>query len=128
MKFEEVLPALRNGKKIRRSFWREDTYFYKNDQGNFIFKNGGADEYYYNLTCLLFSGDWEIVKEPKKVKLRDLTEAQFRKYLNGCVERKCAECPLNDVVCYPSYVNCLIKHKDLYSDKFLEQEIELQEE
>ena len=66
MKFEEVLPALRERKKVRRNFWREDTYFYKNHLGDIIFKNGGEDTYYYDLTCLLDSNDWEIVKEKKE--------------------------------------------------------------
>ena len=66
MKFEEVLPALREGKKVRRKSWREDTYFYKNHLGDIIFKNGGEDTYYYDLTCLLDSNDWEIVKEKKE--------------------------------------------------------------
>lgn len=63
MKFEDVLPELRKGKKIKRNFWREDTYFYKDHQGIFIFKNGGYEAYHYILSCLLDSDDWEVYKE-----------------------------------------------------------------
>lgn len=132
MKFEEVLPALRNGKKLRRSFWREDTYFYKNHQGTFIFKNGGEDTYYYHLTCLLDSDDWEVIEEPKKVKLRDLTEEQFRRYrrkkCNYSPGKNCNNCPFISVSCAEWFDGCWIKHKDMYSDKFLDQEIEIEVE
>ena len=132
MKFEEVLPALREGKKIKRNFWREDTYFYKNHQGTIIFKNGGEDTYYYNLTLLLDSNDWEIVKEKKKVKLRDLTKEQYKEYEKhceeGCAERICDKCPFREVNCDLNNDTCWFYHKDLYSDKFLNQEIEIEEE
>ena len=127
MKIEEVLPALREGKKIRRNFWREDTYFYKNHLGTIIFKNGGEDTYYYDLTCLLDSNDWEIVKEPKKVKLRDLTEEQFERYCDATRGRICSECVFRYVNCEICTSGCWIKHKDLYSNKFLDQEVEIDE-
>lgn len=131
MKFEEVLPALREGKKIRRNFWREDTYFYKNHLGTIIFKNGSEDTYYYDLSCLLNSNDWEIVKEPKKVKLRDLTEEQFEKWFRkNCDNYEgCKGCPLQRVQCVknPTPNDWWIRNKDLYSDKFLDQEVEIYE-
>jgi hypothetical protein len=55
MKFEEVLPALRAGKKVRRKSWKE----------HLIFR--------FNLGCLvtltnidLVADDWEVVKEKVK--------------------------------------------------------------
>ncbi len=75
MKFEEVLPALREGKKIKLKEWKEIEYIYmpKNET------DLKTEDYHsVNLSWQdLFSGDWEIVKEPKKVKLKDLTEKQF---------------------------------------------------
>lgn len=59
MKFEEVLPALRKGKKIRRNFWWEGHYFKLTldeivDQEKRVFVLSRDD---------LFADDWEIVKE-----------------------------------------------------------------
>lgn len=113
MKFEEVLPALRKGKKVGRKKW--DKSYYVNNYG----------EAYVDWEDLLAT-DWEIVKETKKVKLRDLTEEQYREY--DCEERICAECPFSKVECNLKYDNCWIKHKELYSNKFLDQEIEIEEE
>ena len=123
MKFEEVLPALREGKKIRKVSWWEGHYFKLASDGivdqegkNFTF---GKDDF----TC----DDWEIVEQKKKVKLRDLTEEQYKKYENGCTERICTECAFREVECEIKYNNCWLYHKDLYSDKFLDQEIEIEE-
>lgn len=131
MKFEEVLPALRERKKVRRNFWREDTYFYKNHLGTIIFKNGVGDTYCYDLTCLLDSNDWEIIKEKKKVKLRDLTEEQFNKWvLKNCDNYEgCKGCPFQKVQCLenPTPNNWWFRNKDLYSDKYLDQEVEIDE-
>lgn len=123
MKFEEVLPALREGKKIRLKEWKEIEYIYipKNET------DLKTEDYHsVNLSWQdLFSGDWEIVKETKKVKLRDLTEEQYREY--DCEERICDECPFSKVECNLKYDNCWFKHKELYNDKFLDQEIEIKE-
>ena len=59
-----------------------------------------------------------------KIKLRDLTEEQYEK---DCEKRICAECLFHVVECDLKYDNCWFKHKDLYSDKFLDQEIEIDE-
>lgn len=60
MTFEEVLPYLKEGKKIRRSFWWEGHYFKLASDGivnhegkNFTF---GKDDLFYS--------DWEIYQEP----------------------------------------------------------------
>ena len=69
MKFEEVLPALREGKKIKLKEWKEIEYIYmpKNET------DLKTEDYHsVNLSWQdLFSGDWEIVKETKKVKLKE---------------------------------------------------------
>lgn len=62
-RLESVLPALREGKKVRRQRW---------DKGAFLFVNGKS------VTCeryapfflsgeILFATDWEIVPEPTRV-------------------------------------------------------------
>ena len=124
MKLEEVLPALREGKKIRRTFWWEGHYFKLTSDGivdqegkNFII---GKDD--------LFADDWEVVKEIKKVKLRDLTPAQYKNwYKNTCYKYECEKCIFYRIPCGYEEFNCWINNKDLYSDKFLDQEIEIEE-
>ena len=127
MRFEEILPALRTGKKIRRTGWKKDICIS-------IAIEGGCDHYVrYNFGSVFNfnksdfeNDDWEIVEEKKKVKLRDLTEKQYREYEKYCEKRICAKCPLYDVECDSKYDNCWFKHKDLYSNKFLDQEIEIE--
>lgn len=60
-----------------------------------------------------------------KIKLRDLTKEQYEKWLKvNC--GNCSTCPFFEVYC--TKYNCWIKHKELYSDKFLDQEIEVEDE
>ena len=84
-----------------------------------------------NILRALLNGSINIVKLPKipkKKKLRDLTLEEYKKWLiencdNGIL--CCRDCVFR-------YANCdkhfrWIDRKDLYSDKFLEQEIEVEE-
>lgn len=128
MKFEEIIPALREGKKVKRSSRGKDTYLYNYRQGAFNFKDGDEERFYYDLSYFLDSDDWEIIKETKKVKLRDLTKQQYIDYWKKCDERLCCECPLLRVECDLKCDNCWFKNKDLYNDKFLDQEVEIEEE
>lgn len=130
MKFEEVLLALKEGKKIRIKEWKEIQYIYKPKNENDL----RAEDYKaVNLSWKdFFSDNWEVVKEKKKVKLRDLTEEQFKKYCksftrNNNYGNDCDKCVFHNVSCIYWYENCWIKHKDLYSDKFLNQEIEIED-
>ena len=61
-----------------------------------------------------------------KIKLRDLTKEQYEKWLkNNCsVEAFCEHCPFFKVSCIKGN-RCWVHYKDLYSDKFLDQEIEI---
>ena len=124
MKFEEVLSTLREGKKIRRTFWWKEHYIKLVSDG-IVDQDGkkltfGKDD----LLCL----EWEIVRESKKVKLRDLTEEQYKKWIkNNCskYDGSCYGCPFQKVKCFINdawYLN-----KDRYSDKFLDQEVEVEE-
>ena len=132
MKFEEVLPALREGKKIRRKSWWKDTYIYINSYGNFETKRGGPFEIILVGLYDLEKDCWEIVKERKKVKLRDLTEEQLNKwkYKNCRNYDYCIGCPFQKVQCenHERVNDAWYLNKDLYSDKFLDQEIEIEEE
>ena len=61
MKFEEVLPALRDGKKIKTKDWPKGEHIYNKD--NFLYNQQG---YLVSLSSFgLLTGDWEIVDEPK---------------------------------------------------------------
>lgn len=124
MKFEEVLPALREGKEIRRKCMPDKYYHIDN---NHIYDNIGQ-LYTFGVEADILQEDWEIVKEKKKVKLRDVTEEQLERYCNNACRFSCATCIFNYIYCIPSSAVCWIKHKDLYSDKFLDQEIEIEEE
>lgn len=131
MKFEEILPALREGKKIRLKGCKEFEYLFKPKNENEL---RTEDYQHINLSWEdLLADDWEIVKEPKKVKLRDLTRQQYRAFLYGrCGNQRvgigCVDCPFYNVSCiYGEDNKCWIDNKDLYSDKFLDQEIEVEE-
>lgn len=126
MKFEEVLPALREGKKVRRKAYPSDYYIYLKDKelNAFIsFFNRTVGEIKL-MTRDLLADDWEIVKEKKKVKLRDLTEEQYIKW-----RKRYCNVGICEKGCQFRFINCAcgwLKHKDLYSDKFLDQEIEIE--
>lgn len=62
MKFEEVLPAFKNGKKIRRKAWYKKYFIYR--EGLFVYKEDGG--YYHFMNCdQLLCDDWEIIEEPE---------------------------------------------------------------
>ena len=72
---------------------------------------------------LFINGLYKIVKLPKKKKLRDLTLEEWDKW-----QRKncgnCNKCAFNKVNCNISYEKrSWVNNKELYSDKFLDQEI-----
>lgn len=74
----------------------------------------------------ILNGNFKIIKTPKTKKLRDLTEEEYEKMWNTiCFNTTCRECMFNNVQCEATSKECWTKHKDLYSDKFLDQEIEV---
>ena len=133
MKLEDVLPALRMGKKIRRNSWCKDTYIYINSYGKFETQSGKPFEIILDCLYDLEKDCWEIVKEKKKVKLRDMCGVQFEEWAKkNCAklaEDYCDDCPFQKVKCYnDNKINdARYLNKDLYSDKFLDQEIEVEE-
>ena len=81
-----------------------------------------------DLLRFLLSGTYQIIKlpkEPKKKKLRDLTMEEYEKWRDKNCNYMCGKCPFNHVVC--EYLDCWVINKDLYSEKFLNQEIEVKE-
>ena len=74
------------------------------------------------------TGENEIVKLSKKKKLRDLTLEEFEKWRHkNCICNDCGSCPFNNVYC-ASDERVWVNHKDLYTDKFLDQEVEIPQE
>lgn len=66
----------------------------------------------------------------KKIKLRDLTQKENVKWCEkNCVfygnDWNCKECIFYNVMCAANKQKDWIYHKDLYSDKFLDQEVEI---
>ena len=129
MKFEEVLPALREGKKITCSIIKNSGCHYIYYFDGTIFCDSGGGCLYLTDKAIIEIDDWEVVKEKKKVKLRDLTMEQYKKWVaENCGLTECRDCLFRKVECdtYSKDVWCL--NKDLYSDKFLDQEIEIDDD
>lgn len=129
MKFEEVLPALRTDKKVRRSSWWDGFYITLRGEslqnGMLLWKDDNVCNDYYSLSRDdLNADDWEIVKETKKVKLRDLTKEQFKKF---CEKTKCELCLFYFLNCVTNDEISWLYHKEFFSDKFLDREIEIEE-
>lgn len=71
-----------------------------------------------------------IIKIPKKKKLRDFTPEDYKKWrCNNCARAilSCEECIFDCVNCDNNSKKCWVNNKDLYSDKFLDQELEVEE-
>lgn len=62
-----------------------------------------------------------------KIKLRDMTIEQYNSWNILNCNGECENCIFHYTDCYTSSSGSWIKHKDLYSDKFLDQEIEVKE-
>ena len=74
----------------------------------------------------LLNGMLKIIKLPKKKKLRDLTPEEWDNWQRKNCDN-CNKCAFNIVSCSCSYEKrSWVNNKDLYSDKFLEQEIEVE--
>lgn len=79
---------------------------------------------------LLINGDLKIIKlpkEPKKKKLRDLTPEEWDKWRgSNCIT--CHKCIFERTICDKSWnYSSWINNKDIYNEKFLDQEIEVEE-
>lgn len=85
-------------------------------------------QYFDELIKNLLNGSNTIIKLPKKKKLRDLTPEEWDKWQNNkCGYISCDNCLFKKVRCNESkYNSSWINNKDIYSDKFLDQEIEVE--
>ena len=97
MKFEEIIPALRAGKKVKQKHWR-DAYLHINSSGLCEISGRNADHtlMYCKISSLLENDDWEIIEDENIVKLRDLTEEQYEKWRKNNCEKYgdyCDGCP-----------------------------------
>lgn len=132
MKFEEILPALRDGKKITNEHIKKCGFQYIYYRDGTIFENYGGYRHLTDKEIVEIDDSWEIVNEKKKVKLRDLTEEEYKTFLdkrcgNQVDAISCVDCPFYRVSClYDKDDKCWIDNKDLYSDKFLDQEVEIE--
>ena len=89
---------------------------------------------YETLLTYLLREDCKIIKLPKesnkiKKKLRDLTPEVFDKWRDkNCNCLNCDICVFANVSCYRSFEKeSWVNHKNIYSDAFLDQEIEVEE-
>ena len=99
--------------------------FYINEE-LFIVDNNG---YKISVLSNLLNGTYLIIKLPKKKKLRDLTFEEYEKWKekNCKIESDCEKCIFNKVSCQKYGNRCWVNNKSLYSDAFLDQEIEVEE-
>ena len=101
----------------------EDTFYF--DENLLVYGRFGG-VIYINLLNKVLNGYYKIIKLPKKKKLRDLTPEEWDKWQKkNC--SNCSKCIFANVLCYGSFVKeSWIHHKDVYSDKFLNREIEVE--
>ena len=105
MKFEEVLPALRAGKKVTSTLVDgiNCKYMYYSPEDGKFYTDKGSQMYLFSDEFMKID-DWEIFKEKKKVKLRDLTEEQYRKWQDkNCEKYDCSKCPFRCVDCNKTF-------------------------
>ena len=105
---------------------REDCYI--NENG---YVCTGSNEL-WSITMGLLTGLYSYEITPKKKKLRDLTKDEWDKWKHvDCVKNynsDCDNCIFRNVPCGSSGgENSWFNNKELYSDKFLNQEIEVEE-
>lgn len=134
MTFEEVLPALREGARIRRKSWENGYALALRGEsphgGMLLWWDGSKYDNYYAFSRNDFNAkDWESIKTPvKKVKIRDLTPEQFKKWKSeNCEKYNCSkDCPFRRVSCNDTFWT-RYEYEDIYSEKFLDQEVEIEE-
>ena len=103
---------------------KETLYFDEN-----LFVHGDSSGLIYiNFLNKVLNGTLTIIKPPKKKKLRDLTIEEYKKWLEIRCDRydRCDNCVFKNVICIYDK-DCWVHHKDLYSDEFLDQEIEVED-
>lgn len=95
-----------------------------NPDNNLFIKNYNGASALLALNFINFSWTWER-EEKRKIKLKDMTMEDYEKWLEkNCKGLNCRECPFRLVRCSDT-LEGWISNKELYSEKFLNQEIEL---
>lgn len=62
-----------------------------------------------------------------KKKLKDISLEEFKVWsIKNCKESSCEKCVFSKVYCDEFSRNCWVNNKDIYSDNFLDQEIEIE--
>lgn len=61
-----------------------------------------------------------------KKKLRDLTEEEYKEWLIKKCNGLCKNCIFKCVMCYYNRKICWVNNKEVFSDKFLDQELEIE--
>lgn len=62
-----------------------------------------------------------------KKKLKDISLEEFKVWsIKNCKQLSCEKCVFSKVCCDEFSRNCWVNNKDIYSDKFLNQEIEIE--
>ena len=61
-----------------------------------------------------------------KKKLKDISLEEFKMWKEKHCSAHCLNCVFSNVYCSESSNDCWINNKDIYSDKFLDQEIEIE--
>ena len=112
---------IKRGDKIFKEIYYFDERIYIHSEND--------DSTYIPMLNNILNGEYKIIKlTKKKKKLRDLTVEEYEKWFaNYCENRhiRCEGCIFSGSDCSIKFG--WIKHKDLYSDKFLDQEIEVEE-
>ena len=95
------------------------------------FEYDGETELNSDLMLDIIKGKYKIIKLPKeskKKKLRDWTEEDYKKWKdkNCKIDSMCDKCIFKNVVCAEFYSESWVNNKDAYSDKFLNQEIDVE--
>ena len=95
--------------------------------GFYQYKDDEIFEFVEDLVVNILNGNYEIIKFTKKKKLRDLTEEEYNNWQDKhCHETSCNSCIFRSARCTSSNIHCWIHNKDLFSSKFLDQEIEIE--
>lgn len=96
-----------------------------NPDNNLFIKNYNSGSALLALNFINFSWTWER-KEKRKTKLKDMTMEDYEKWQEkNCKDLNCRVCPFRLVRC--SALEGWISNKELYSEKFLNQEIEMED-
>lgn len=107
--------------KIKGNGIFENEFYFDERLWGYLVNNGKVD-----ILSQILNGTYKIIKLPKKKKLRDLTEKEFEKWKSeNCFDGGCLKCPFLSLNC-GSDNGSWINHKNIFSNTFLDQEIEVE--